>query len=168
MGNVVFESLVWLSTVRVWMYGTGVDVYLHGCTGVGCIQGLRYVFMRHIVDGAIWMLMNSYLPGHIRSGWGISCLQALYLIHRSLPTDLQFLIIVSGIQVYSRAPRIFYHLAQIRQSRTRSLTPFLLAFVGKYCTGGTCKTSGSMLWLFLGRVDVEHYMYSSSSSTTGT
>lgn len=43
MGNVIFESLeslVWLSTVC-----TGVDVryagYGHGCTGMGCIQGLR-------------------------------------------------------------------------------------------------------------------------------
>lgn len=36
------------------MYGTGMDVYLHGCTGMDVFKGSgRYVFMRHIVDGAI-------------------------------------------------------------------------------------------------------------------
>lgn len=102
MGNVVFESLVWLSTVC-----TG-----HGCTVRGWMYTWMYsraqvckVFMRHIVDGAI--RMNSW---HIRSGGGISCLQALYL---SITTDHHF-IIVSEIIFSSTSD--FYHLAHVHRA----------------------------------------------------
>lgn len=65
--------------VRAWMYGTGVDVRY----GHGCIQGLplRYVFMRHIVDGAI--RMNSFIRTRAHS---IGVYK--HYIYRSLPKVL--------------------------------------------------------------------------------
>lgn len=52
MGNVVFESLVWLSTI--WMY-RGWVVYMDVRAWDVFKGSGMYVFMRHIVDGAIRM-----------------------------------------------------------------------------------------------------------------
>lgn len=83
----------WMYT---WMYGHGMYTWMYG-------HGLRYVFMRHIVDGAIRMSMNLYPGTFGRDGDEAVYKHYIYPSLLILNSSSSF----PRLYLYSRAPQIF-------------------------------------------------------------